>query len=329
MRLAGLSFRARDYDGAARYWEEYRSSYPRGERWLESTYWAGRSYQEAGDTAKAHQQYRAVREREPLSYYSLLSSRRLGVPFWPVPMQPAPKVDPEAAQKVREWVRWVDLLAEAGLDEEAEAEASRMVERAGTDPVLLYPLAETLDEHGYTGRGITAGYRLQRGADGMNPRLLRIIYPFPYREMITAEARERGLDPFLVAALIRQESSFEAHAASGPGARGLMQIMPATGKALAAAADIEHWSTSLLYQPEINAHLGTRFLADQMEEYDEKLPAVFAAYNAGPARVKDWKEFPEARDAELFTERMPYRETRDYVKILTRNMAIYRGLYGK
>jgi soluble lytic murein transglycosylase len=329
MRLGGLAFRARDYAGAARVWEEYRSSYPRGERWLESTYWAGRSYQQLGDTARARARFRAVREREPLSYYSLLAARRLGVPYWPVPMGTAPGMDREAAERVKGWVRWVDLLTEAGLDAEAEAEAARTVDRAGTDPTLLYPLAEALNEHGYTARGITAGYRLRDRAGALNPRILRIIYPFPYREMISAEAKERGLDPFLVAALIRQESSFKANVSSGPGARGLMQIMPETGRALARAAGIDGWSTALLYQPEINAHLGTRFLADQMKQYDGELPAVFAAYNAGPGRVDVWEHFPEARDAELFTERLPSRETRDYVKILTRNIAIYRGLYGR
>ncbi len=65
-----------------------------------------------------------------------------------------------------------------------------------------------------------------------------------------------------------------------------------------------------------------------MRRYDGSLPSVFSAYNAGPLRIDEWKRFPEFPDEELFTERIPYRETRDYVKILTRNIALYRGLYG-
>jgi soluble lytic murein transglycosylase len=132
----------------------------------------------------------------------------------------------------------------------------------------------------------------------------------------------------MVAALIRQESSFMARAKSGPGAMGLMQVMPGTGAGLAAGAGIRGWESEMLFNPEINVHLGTRYLAAQMRSYGGDLPNVFIAYNAGPGRVTRWRTFPEARDRELFTERIPFEETRDYVKILTRNIEIYRGLYG-
>jgi len=65
-----------------------------------------------------------------------------------------------------------------------------------------------------------------------------------------------------------------------------------------------------------------------MSRYDGSLPSVFSAYNAGPHRIDTWKSLPEYSDEELFTERIPFRETRDYVKILTRNIELYRGLYG-
>ena len=106
-----------------------------------------------------------------------------------------------------------------------------------------------------------------------------------------------------------------------------MQVMPETGRGLAAGAGIRQWDADLLFNPEINVALGTRFLADQMRAYDGSLPSVFAAYNAGPGRIRTWSRFPEYRDEELFTERIPFAETRDYVKILTRNTAVYRGLY--
>jgi soluble lytic murein transglycosylase len=327
MRLAGMSFSRRDYTGAARSWEAYRAAFPSGERWLESTYWAGRAYEAAGDRDRAVERFRAVRLREPLSYYAVRASERMREPFWPAPMDTAPAENPAARARVEEWAHGVDLLREAGLYDEAESEAELRIARAGNDPTLLYPLAETLNERGYTVRGIHIGYDLQRASPRSNPRLLRIVYPFPYRAMVEAEAREKKLDPFLVAALIRQESSFKARIASGVGARGLMQLMPETGRALAPQVGIRDWDVELLYQPEINAHLGTLFLADQMRAFRGSLPSVFAAYNAGPNRVERWASFPEHADEELFTERIPYRETRDYVKILTRNAAIYRGLY--
>jgi soluble lytic murein transglycosylase len=146
--------------------------------------------------------------------------------------------------------------------------------------------------------------------------------------MIRAEAAEHGLNPYVLAALIRQESLCEERATSPVGARGLMQIMPATGAHLAREAGIEDFDPELLYAPEVNVYLGTRYVAQHSREYDGSLPSIFSAYNAGAHRVERWAAYPEYRDEELFTERIPFRETRDYVKILSRYYATYAGLYG-
>ncbi|HEX2095554.1 MAG TPA: transglycosylase SLT domain-containing protein, partial [Longimicrobiaceae bacterium] len=329
VRLGGMAFVARDYAGAHQAWAEARERFPGGAFGLQATYWMGRARQATGDSAEARERFREVRAREPLSYYAVRAAERLGEPFWPVRLAPDPPDAPGARERVEGWMHTLDLLRASGLYAEAEAEADRVVRRAGDAPGLLYPLAEALIARGYTVPAIRIGTRLRDRAGGWSRRLLRIVYPFPYREMIAAEARERGLDPFLVAALIRQESTFRARIASPAGARGLMQVMPETGRQLARAAEIRQWDAELLYNPEINVHLGVRYLADQVRTYRGSLPSVFSAYNAGPHRVERWRRFPEYRDEELFTERIPFQETRDYVKILTRNIAIYRGLYGE
>lgn len=327
LRLAGIAFEQGDYTTAARLWDGYRASYPSGDRALQATYWAGRAREEQGDSAAAAGLYRSVRQRERDSYYALLASRRLGEPFWPLPMQPSPASDPAAERRVEQWTEELDLLRAAGFDDAASARADELLSDVGGDRATRYALAEALAARGYSQGAILLGIGLQ-GSGPPNRRLLQILYPFPYRTLITGEARDRGLDPSVVAALIRQESMFEARITSPAGARGLMQIMPATGQQLAEAVGLERWEPELLYHPEINVHLGTRYVAQFMEEYDESLPSVFSAYNAGPHRVEWWSEFPEYGDDELFTERIPYRETRGYVKILTRNRALYQGLYG-
>ncbi|MBA4156410.1 MAG: transglycosylase SLT domain-containing protein [Gemmatimonadetes bacterium] len=327
MRLAGIAFLEGDYAEAARIWDQYRSRYPRGTLALQSTYWAGRARAEMGDSAAAATLFRSVRQTERDSYYALLASERIGEPFWPLPMRQMPGDSPAAAQRVSGWMQGIDMLRAAGFPDEASAEADRVVAGAGSDRPTLYALAEALAERGYSQRAIRIGLRLQ-GAGPPDRRLLRILYPLPYRTLITEEARDRGLDPFITTALIRQESMFEARITSHVGARGLMQIMPATGRGLADAVGIERWDPEVLYHPEINVHLGTRYVAQHWENYDGSLPSVFSAYNAGSHRVEWWSEFPEYGNDELFTERIPFRETRDYVKILTRNHALYRGLYG-
>ncbi len=328
MRLGGSALAAGDWNGAAAWYDQYRARYPAGDLWLQATYWAGRARAAKGDAAGARERWREARQKEPLSYYAVQAAGRLGERYWPIPLAAAPPDAPQAVERLRGWMETLDLLRQAGLWREAEDDVARRVKEAGTDRALLYPLAEALEARGFAPQGIRIGLGLRGAGAAYDPRLARILYPFPYRGMVAAEARERGLDPFLVAALIRQESSFKPRAASRVGALGLMQVMPGTASGMAEAAGIGGWSADLLLNPEINVHLGIRFLAAQMRRYDGDLPLVFISYNAGPARAERWRHFPEFRDRELFTERIPFDETRDYVKILTRNMAIYRGLYG-
>ncbi|HET6231360.1 MAG TPA: transglycosylase SLT domain-containing protein [Longimicrobiaceae bacterium] len=328
MRLGGASFAARDYAGAERIFEQYRAANPQGDAWLQATYWAGRAALARGDKATATQRFREVREREPVSYYSVRAAARLGEPYWPVELARDPADSAGVRARVDASIQTVDLLRDAGLAADAEQEAERLLSAAATDASLVYPLAEALAARGITVPAVHAGQAMQKRGVPLNARLLRILYPYPYRPVLEAEAKARGLDPFLVAALTRQESVFKAGISSPVGARGLMQVMPETGRGVAAGLGTRPWSADLLFDPEINVHLGTRFLAEQMRDYRGSLPSVFAAYNAGPARVERWSRFPEYRDEELFTERIPFDETREYVKILTRNIALYRGLYG-
>ncbi|SOD01921.1 soluble lytic murein transglycosylase [bacterium JGI 053] len=328
MRLGGSALLSGDWGGAAQWYGQYRTRYPSGDLWLQATYWEGRALAARGDAAGARQRWREVRAKEPLSYYSVRAAERLGERYWPIQLAPAVPDDPAAVERVRGWMETLDLLRQAGLWREAEDDVARRVREAGTDRALLYPLAEALEQRGFAPQGIRIGLALRNAGVATDPRLARILYPFPFREMVAAEARERGLDPFLAAAVIRQESSFKPRALSRAGAMGLMQVMPATGSGLAAGEGIRGWDRELLYNPEINVHLGTRFLASELRRWDGDLALAFIAYNAGPGRAARWRSFPEFRDRELFTERIPFAETRDYVKILTRNVAIYRGLYG-
>jgi soluble lytic murein transglycosylase len=154
----------------------------------------------------------------------------------------------------------------------------------------------------------------------------RLLYPLAYDDAVTAEAERHGLDAALIAALIRQESQFNPDATSRAGARGLMQVMPDVGQRVAAANDFPYWSSALLYQPDVSVQLGTAHLADLVREYDRE-EHILAAYNAGSSRVARWLSKRGTRDPEVFVERIPFRETRDYVRIVLRNRVIYRTLY--
>lgn len=328
MRLGGMAFLAGDLEGAAAVFEEYRRLHPDGRRYQQATYWAAKAYGELGREALERERLEEVRRTDPLSWYGLRAAEVLGAGFHAIPLEPAPPEDRQVEGAVAAALVRLDLLRELGRDDAAAFEVDRLEDHFSRIDDALYALAESFNARGYTTTGIQLGWDIYRREGAWNPRLLRIIYPFPYRNLIVAEARERGLDPFFIAGLIRQESMFNADVHSPAGAIGLMQIMPRTGAGLARTLGVDRFSSALLERPEINIHLGIKYVADLLDRYDRRLTAVLAAYNAGPQRVTRWSQFPEYADEELFAERIPYAETRHYVKVVQQNALIYAALYG-
>jgi soluble lytic murein transglycosylase len=154
-----------------------------------------------------------------------------------------------------------------------------------------------------------------------------LFYPLPYRELVVRYANARGIDPYLVAALIRQESTFNPRVRSRAGARGLMQIIPATGRQLA-RQERRRYATRDLYDPEINIRYGPRYLKEVLTRFNGRVDYALASYNAGPHRVKRWTGMDMTIDPEVFIEDIPFDETRAYVKLVLRNEMLYRRLYG-
>jgi soluble lytic murein transglycosylase len=190
-------------------------------------------------------------------------------------------------------------------------------------------LGNALNQRGRTVTGINLGWELRREGGPWDRRLLEVVYPFPYRDLVEREAREWGVDPLMFAALIRQESAFKADITSGAGAVGLMQVMPPTGTELARTHGPEGFEEHHLMTPEVNLHLGAAFYVDMSRRYGGDLPLVLSAYNAGPTRANRWRRYPEASDPPRFTERIPFDETRGYVKNVRRNLGVYHVLYGQ
>lgn len=326
MRMGQIQLHTGDPDGALVTFRGYVEDFPRGRRWAEASFWSGRILLETGDTAGAVPFLDRVMAEDPFSYYAVEAARLLGVPF-PVIAGEEPAV--EDAAWVGPALERLDLLDEADLARAADIHVQTLVARAGAEGREAgYPLAEGLIHRGRTIEGINLGWALVRADEPWNPRLLRILYPFPNREMVEREAAEWGVDPLLMAGLIRQESAWDRDIVSSAGAIGLMQVMPPTGRQLAQAVGPAGYTPQALETAEVNLHLGGRFLRDMLDRFGPELPLVLSAYNAGPTRARRWSDFPEAADRLRFTERIPFDETRGYVKNVTRNLALYRALYG-
>ena len=152
-------------------------------------------------------------------------------------------------------------------------------------------------------------------------------YPLAFWDLIRQKAQDRELDPYLVVALIRQESLFDARARSPAAALGLMQLIPATAARVAVRLGLPAPSQERLFDPEINLTLGTQYLKELLERYSNNWQKALAAYNAGEAAVDRWEREIGADDIEEFVEQIPYVETRGYVKLVLRNHRIYKRLY--
>jgi len=154
----------------------------------------------------------------------------------------------------------------------------------------------------------------------------RILFPEAYWVQIKQSAAANGLDPFMVASLIRQESEFNPQAISNKSAYGLMQLLPSVGRSMAKEEGIHHFEANQLLDPNVNIRLGCRYLKQTMDKFGGQPEYVFAAYNAGDARVSDWQGAGGYQGIDEFVESIPFTETREYVQAILRNEDIYRSL---
>jgi soluble lytic murein transglycosylase len=328
MRLGGIAFSAGRYEDALSEFDAYRGTHRSGRAYQQATYWSALTLNRLGRDDEARARLIETRRLDPFSYYGGLAGEELGDDGWAARLEPSPPENDRFTEQVERALSRVDLLREIGWDEAAAFEMERVRRHFAAFDGALYSLAEALNSRGFTTQGVALGWDIYRREGAWNLRLLRIVYPFPFQNIVIAEARERDVDPFLAAALIRQESMFNPRARSPVGAIGLMQVMPATGRSLARQLGVNRFNDDLLLQPELNIHFGMAYLADQLRNYGDRLDAVLAAYNAGPTRVSRWRRFPEYTDRLLFAERIPFDETRDYVRIVQNNRRIYAALYG-
>ena len=292
---------------------------------LAAMYWSGRARWAAGDTSGARQRWRAVIARDPLSYYSLTSARRLGEAPW------APRSNAYGIPRIAEIdsaMARFSMLDQIGMPTEARFELDRLTAEAPKSAERLLATAFAMNSYDEAPRGIRlAGQFFARDTGRRDDAaLFKVVYPFAWYGALRMESARRNLDFALVAAIIRQESSFNPRAVSPAGAVGLMQLMPGVARELARSLNYPLWDNALLFQPDVNVQLGVIHFAGSMRRYDE-LAHALAAYNAGGTRVARWLKKAGASDPEIFIERIPYTETRDYVRIVERNRAMYEALY--
>jgi soluble lytic murein transglycosylase len=323
LRAAIIAYVHDSVSHAAREFDALRTRHAESGEALAATYWAGRAWQRAGDSARANDRWRRVLEHEPYGYYATLARARTHSP--PMVLPSGATVASDA--RVEGALARAALLEQLGLSADARREYDHLERDARRSFDAAVSTAAAFQAHNEGGRTIRLAIEALRRSSKPDQTLYRLLYPLPYEETVRFESDAHGIDPALVAALIRQESSFFPRATSPAGARGLMQIMPAVGRQSPVARSAEVWSDALLYQPDVSLRLGTAHLASLLSRYPDPARAL-SAYNAGGSRVDRWARKPGVSDPEVFVERIPYVETRDYVRIVLRNMTWYQRLYG-
>ncbi|MFP5221122.1 MAG: transglycosylase SLT domain-containing protein [Acidobacteriota bacterium] len=237
---------------------------------------------------------------------------------------------PEASQGIAR----AQLLQDVLLPELAEREMAALAAQHPKDASVALRQARLTRDMGNPLGAVRAVSRvywacLTRGSRQDLQPLRDIVYPNRFEELITRNLAGSDLDPNIIRGLIRQESFFDPDAVSGAGAVGLMQVMPATARTLLEKLGEKGFRPESLKDPAVNVRIGVRFFLERYEEYGGNLPLTLASYNAGRVKVGVWKEFLGGIDPELFVEFIPYTETRDYVKRILGNQAMYSMLYGR
>ncbi len=329
------SYRSGDYGQTARTFENAAAVFPRSDYRPSFLYWAARSHGKLGEGNDAEARLRLVFTDYGNSYYGRLASRHLPQATRAEVPDAVPAASQAPADRATEppTANLIRLLLTAGLYDDALNELRFAQRSIGSSPAIDATIAWAYHQKGELRRAITLmrrAYPQHLTADQRLPReILQVIFPLTYWDLIRKHSAARNLDPYLVAALILQESNFDARIRSVANAWGLMQIVPKTGRQLARTLGIkQRFSTSLLTNPEINIRMGTLYFSRLVQQFGGTYYAL-ASYNAGESRVVRWKSERPGLDEDEFIDDIPFPETQNYVKRILGTAEDYRLLYGK
>jgi soluble lytic murein transglycosylase len=345
-KTAWLSFRQNRIEEAKKLFEEQIDWYPASPQVPAALYWRARLAEQDGDLAKAHAWYAKLADSFRNYYYADLARSRMGAL-----LVPASSTTPDPLLKKVEAPQVPVTFADSGAPpaDDLRAEKARLLENAGMTSFSVKELRAAASDGGagWATREIARMYqddgRYDQAIEALKravpsyyaldlPALPRdawqVLFPRPYWTDLRRYSRANGLDPFLVASLVRQESEFNPGAVSNANALGLMQLLPGTARVLARGMHLRRFRTENLLSPTTNLQLGTRYFRDLMDHYNGRLEYALAAYNAGSDRVDSWLATGNFRDPQEFVESIPFTETREYVQAILRNSSVYRRLYG-
>jgi soluble lytic murein transglycosylase len=349
-RLALIDYKERQYATAAQGFASIAGE-TEAEDHQRALLWQGKALSAANRKDEAEAIWKELRDEAGSDYYGLRAAVLLdggagrlidslesaGEPDWAALREWLASVTSETSSSTLEllllnehWGLGQELLA-LGMNREATAELSLVLESVGRDPESLFQLARFYHALGLDSLSARAASRLLQAlpdddAAQAPDDLWRLAYPVPYAELVKATVDDEDVSGALLLAAVRQESFFDPLAGSPAGALGLAQIIPATGETIADDLDIDGFETGDLFLPATNLRFGAHYLAEQLDAFDGNPYYALAAYNGGPGNVERWRE-RAGDDVDLFLEEVEFAETREYVQLVLDNLAQYRHFY--
>ncbi|MFQ5817378.1 MAG: transglycosylase SLT domain-containing protein [Terriglobia bacterium] len=345
-KLAWIAYLEKDTARAARRMEEHLARFPHSAFTPRALYWRARIAHRRGEVSVAARLAELLRSYFPRHYLGQQLEQAewaqahggsgdgeespAALPAWverirlarPVPKTPSV---PPHFMRLLERARALEQL---GLAEFAAEEAALVLKKSSHPQAYLIRArtAFALNQYPQAGEWVRRGFPdyLDLALDALPRATWELLFPRLYWKSIRRHARRYKLDPYLVAAVIRQESRFEREAVSSAGARGLMQLMPRTARRL---ARVRRLNPDRLFQPDFNVRLGTRFLRELHRRFKGQLELMVAAYNAGGTRVTQWHRRRTWSEPAEFVESIPTEQTRNFVYLVLRNYQFYRDLY--
>ncbi len=323
--------------------------YPDSDRISSAMYFLGRIAELKSDWASARAYYDEIDRSFPNYYYAVLARERLQQPsltsaahspeiqqfLSALPFAKALEPESfEAGPSTKLRIKRAKLLTSAGLDALAEGELRFGAGLDGQPQIMAVELADLASRRDAPDQGIRyikhyAPDYLSMRLDTAPEKFWRLAFPMPYQHALEEYCKEHSLDPYLVAALIRQESEFNPKAISRSNARGLTQVMPSTGRQVSRQLGMRGFRPNMLFTPDTNLKIGTAYLKTLSDQLEGKWEATLASYNAGKSHVLTWLAANNFHEPAEFVESIPFNETRVYVQSVLRNAEVYRRLYGQ
>ena len=277
------------------------------------SYWLARAEQQLGN--KAHAKALFQQASYDRSYYGFMAAIQSGMPIHITEDNLEPEYDWREATRL--WPALLRIEELIALDETGMARNEWLFLLDQSPYENKLQLGLVAQQRGWAHLGIQASIH----AKAKNALSLR--FPTPKQSMFSRYAKARDVDASLLYALARQESAMYERAQSQVGASGLMQLMPATAALTAKKLGETPPSPSSLTNADTNVRLGSAYIKGLLDQYDGNRVLAAAAYNAGPGRVRKWRNQSNGQPVDLWVENIPYKETRNYVQ----NVMVFNAIY--